>query len=452
MRNRRALIAVLAWMLPVAATASTHQPITSLIPRQGPQLSATPMARHESLRRLESWKVFIGQEDGRAERFIPEMHRIKVGLQSAETLRDVKSWNSAIAEFERRLRWEMYPGLPFLPLKEQKELRAMLERQKEALVALHVKRIDVGPGGNAQLDRLKGQIFENGLNRTGLDQLFDQIENVREDQAMSAVFGISAADPASREFTDWTYPQPKYVPAKGSLKVASPKLSGMTGSEGTTAFGWVYDKFQNLLTRSATPAQQNDSLMVPAKPRIYLRSEWQASAGTAWTKDGDKKRIIVHHTARVVSLAEKRLSGAASFDAAAAHARFIQDLHKGSGEYVDVAYHYAIDWEGRVLQLRPIHLLGAHAEHHNSGSIGVVLMGAMHQQHATGKQLKTLKDFLEFLTVAYKIHPLKITGHHDWNATECPGHYIDNQADPNTPLRAIRRDLNLRHEARAKKR
>ena len=165
-------------------------------------------------------------------------------------------------------------------------------------------------------------------------------------------------------------------------------------------------------------------------PRIYPRSSWTRVPVGDEPQDPEKTRIVLHHTADFVTDAQKRLTGRASWLAAVAHARRALSFHKHIRGWKDVGYHYIIDWEGRILEGRPIELLGAHVEKHNTGSIGVVLMGDLSRQRPTAKQVASLKALLAYLMDEYHIPPSQISGHYQMKYTICPGTYLNNLWDP----------------------
>ena len=92
-----------------------------------------------------------------------------------------------------------------------------------------------------------------------------------------------------------------------------------------------------------------------------------------------------------------------------------------------------IDWQGRVLEGRPLDRLGAHVEGSNTGSIGVVLMGDFSKQTPTEKQLASLKSLLTWIQTRFEIPAESIHGHYRMKHTVCPGLYLDNLWDPDAP-------------------
>ncbi|MBI5246904.1 MAG: N-acetylmuramoyl-L-alanine amidase [Elusimicrobia bacterium] len=178
------------------------------------------------------------------------------------------------------------------------------------------------------------------------------------------------------------------------------------------------------------------------KPFIHTRTEWRAESAKRIPLDEAKNRIVVHHTANIVTGAVKAIAtNKASWKAAVAHVHQAQDLHKRVRGWSDVGYHYMIDWKGRIFQGRPVDRLGAHTEGNNRGSIGVVLLGDFSRQRPPLEQVASLKTLLRWLTAVHGISPENIQGHHQYKSTLCPGKSLDDPQDPRSPLRAIQAQL-----------
>ncbi len=181
------------------------------------------------------------------------------------------------------------------------------------------------------------------------------------------------------------------------------------------------------------------ALALPASASdVYPLEQWSAEVLGELPDDMPKTRIVLHHTAALVKDSDKRLTGRASWDAAAAHARSAQRLHKHIRGWQEIGYHYLIDWEGRVLEGRPLEKLGAHVEKHNTGSIGIVLMGDLTRQRLTAKQAAALRALMNELMSRFRIAPKDISGHYQMKYTVCPGTYLNNIWDESAaPLEFI---------------
>ncbi|MBI5629933.1 MAG: N-acetylmuramoyl-L-alanine amidase [Elusimicrobia bacterium] len=181
----------------------------------------------------------------------------------------------------------------------------------------------------------------------------------------------------------------------------------------------------------------------PPRPQIHQRSELGLSDVIPDVEeDVPKVRIIVHHTDIVISSQTKKLDAGQSWEAAKAHYHQVRDGHIYGEHWSDIGYHYLVDWEGRILVGRPLHLLGAHTFSYNAGSVGIALMGDIENQHATPKQLESLQDLISWILYSHKqIAPSQVYGHQDFNSTHCPGHYLDDPKDADSPFKRMKKRL-----------
>ncbi len=109
----------------------------------------------------------------------------------------------------------------------------------------------------------------------------------------------------------------------------------------------------------------------------------------------------------------------------------IRAQHKAQG-YSDIGYHYLVYLDGTVHLGRDVHISGAHAEGHNSHSIGVCYVGGV--ENDPGKPYKQLKakdtrtqaqkaSLMALLMDLRKLYPnARIIGHRDVDrkGKECP--------------------------------
>lgn len=104
----------------------------------------------------------------------------------------------------------------------------------------------------------------------------------------------------------------------------------------------------------------------------------------------------------------------------------IRRWHKAKN-WSDIGYHYLIDRDGTIMAGRPIERTGAHVKGHNTGTIGVCLLGG-HGSSAddefsdnfTIAQEKALRTFLAELKRRH-LTVTKISGHNQYAAKACPG-------------------------------
>lgn len=104
--------------------------------------------------------------------------------------------------------------------------------------------------------------------------------------------------------------------------------------------------------------------------------------------------------------------------------REIQELHMHERRFADIGYHFLIDESGKLYEGRAINVRGAHTAGHNSGAIGVMLMGNFEKIEPTAEQIDRLIIVLISLNKLYGIE--NVAGHRDYNPdmTLCPGNHL----------------------------
>lgn len=104
----------------------------------------------------------------------------------------------------------------------------------------------------------------------------------------------------------------------------------------------------------------------------------------------------------------------------------IRRWHMDRG-WSDIGYHYVIDRDGTVADARPVSRTGAHVKGHNTGSIGICLIGGhgsdandLPSEHFTAAQLSALRTHIDYLRAHH--HGIKkVSGHNEYAAKACPG-------------------------------
>ncbi len=129
----------------------------------------------------------------------------------------------------------------------------------------------------------------------------------------------------------------------------------------------------------------------------------------------------------------------------------IRRWHREKG-WRDIGYHFVIDRAGNVGIGRALGEIGAHVKGHNTGTIGICLLGGhgaaatdRFSDHFTSAQDKALRDLIGILNAE---HPTiqKISGHNEYANKGCPsfqvaGWYVRDQyiRDPIIPAPPVRR-------------
>lgn len=120
------------------------------------------------------------------------------------------------------------------------------------------------------------------------------------------------------------------------------------------------------------------------------------------------KEVILHH-----SLTKD--SGTKSFDA-------IKKYHIETHGWRTIGYQYVIELYGSeyvVFKGRGESEAGAHTEGHNTGTIGICLVGNFDETVPSDKMLYELYELID--DIAKRYGGVKISGHHDYASKSCPG-------------------------------
>lgn len=103
----------------------------------------------------------------------------------------------------------------------------------------------------------------------------------------------------------------------------------------------------------------------------------------------------------------------------------IRAWHRNNG-WSDIGYHWVIDRDGAVQAGRLETVVGAHVAGHNSGTIGICLLGGFgaaasdsFSDHFTALQDIALRQLISAIQMRARIE--RITGHNEYAAKACPG-------------------------------
>lgn len=160
-------------------------------------------------------------------------------------------------------------------------------------------------------------------------------------------------------------------------------------------------------------------------PPVRSRSAWGAAPyrGRVETTDG-LQRAIVHHTVNGNGYSRSQVP---------ALLRSIQAYHQNTNGWDDIGYNFVIDrfgtvWEGRAQSLyEPV--IGAHAQGHNTGSVGVAFLGDTTSVSPSATVISNLGRFLGWKMSLHGARPTRsnIVGHRDVGQTACPGNRLYGQ-------------------------
>lgn len=107
-----------------------------------------------------------------------------------------------------------------------------------------------------------------------------------------------------------------------------------------------------------------------------------------------------------------------------AEMQFIQDFHQNGRGWIDIAYHFLIDPMGNIFEGRPIKALGAHVLSHNTGNVGISIMGNYHPPVDNVFTDATRDSFVSigrYLRDTYDVNVSSFYAHRELGNTDCPG-------------------------------
>lgn len=125
--------------------------------------------------------------------------------------------------------------------------------------------------------------------------------------------------------------------------------------------------------------------------------------------------------------------------------------HKARKFYT-IGYHWVIDRDGSVAPGRPESDIGAHVEGHNTGSIGICLIGGHGSsendpftKHFTPEQDMKLRELIEQIKTRANIK--RVRGHNELSPKACPGFNVGRWLAKKSPKPAITESTTMRASA-----
>jgi len=163
------------------------------------------------------------------------------------------------------------------------------------------------------------------------------------------------------------------------------------------------------------PLPQFDLGFMKGKVTLMRRAEWTKGAPIAWRlrEGGRFDRITIHHQGGKTNKTLNRNAVVAEIDSVYAGHR-----HKNYG---DIAYHFIVDYAGRVWEGRSLAYEGAHVSHNNKNNIGILVLGNFEKQEPSKDSLESMKKLAVVLRSRFGIKHHRVYGHRDIGASLCPG-------------------------------
>ncbi|WP_419998532.1 peptidoglycan-binding protein [Streptomyces boninensis] len=205
--------------------------------------------------------------------------------------------------------------------------------------------------------------------------------------------------------------EPVYISRRNALRA---------GTGAAAALGLGAGQLASAGGAAAAPADPSDT------DYILSCDEWGARPPSSELslRYGTTRRIVVHHMAFPNT-------NDFSLEAAVACAERVQHIHMDINGWSDTGNHFSISRGGYVMEGRHRSLEGledggfqvvsAHAVGQNTQSIGIENEGTYITELPTGKLWLSLVKLCTTICTQYGFGAEKISGHWDWNATQCPG-------------------------------
>ena len=150
---------------------------------------------------------------------------------------------------------------------------------------------------------------------------------------------------------------------------------------------------------------------------IVTRAQWGSVPASATAETPPRRhtisRITLHH-------------GGVTFPQDRDVRQYLRDLQAWSRrdkKWIDVPYHYVIDFEGRVYEGRPIEYAGdTNTEYDPAGHALIEVIGNYEEIEPNPTQLQAIAKTMAMLAVQYRVPVAEIRAHRDYSKqTECPG-------------------------------
>ena len=108
----------------------------------------------------------------------------------------------------------------------------------------------------------------------------------------------------------------------------------------------------------------------------------------------------------------------------------IKKWHLSNG-WSDIGYHYVIELDGKVVEGRPVELVGAHCVGQNKFSIGICYIGGMNKSMSKPKDTRTEEQKESIVKLIKKLRgrygDLTIHGHNEFANKACPSFDVANE-------------------------
>ncbi len=157
-------------------------------------------------------------------------------------------------------------------------------------------------------------------------------------------------------------------------------------------------------------------LNYPSDLKIISRNDWNWQPLTKILPQHQINRITIHHSGE--EFAENK--------DVYKYLKDLQTWSKNEKKWIDIPYHFMIDFKGNIYEARPINYPGdTNTDYDVRGHALICVIGNYEVQTINEKQLKSLSKLTAFLKHKYNVSFKDIRTHKDYTETLCPGKDLD---------------------------
>lgn len=156
-------------------------------------------------------------------------------------------------------------------------------------------------------------------------------------------------------------------------------------------------------------------------PKLLKRKEWGAKPTLP---NGIRHRIsyiTIHHAGVATNFKRTLKDKLVGLQAFSQREDKLAD-GRTKPAWIDIPYHYYIDWQGHIGEGRPVQWAGdTNTEYNPKGHFLIVLEGSFDTEKPTQAQLKAAKNLTQWAMERYSVPVSKVATHKDYAKTDCPG-------------------------------
>jgi len=128
--------------------------------------------------------------------------------------------------------------------------------------------------------------------------------------------------------------------------------------------------------------------------------------------------------------------------------RNLQSWSRSEKKWIDIPYHFMIDFKGNIYEARPINYPGdTNTDYDVTGHALICVVGNYEVQKLSEASLKSLVKLTAFLKQKYRVELKDIKGHKDYTAqTVCPGKDLYKYLEDGSFIKMVESELNTSNE------